>query len=30
MEKIIESLSADNDELYIEHERGTNLFPLKG
>ena len=30
MEKITESLSADNDELYIEHERGTNLFPLKG
>ena len=29
MDKITESLPADNDELYIEHQPGTNVFTLK-
>lgn len=29
MNKLIQSLPGDNDELYIEHEPGTNVFALK-
>ena len=29
IDKIIESLHADSDELYIEHEPGINVFVLK-
>ena len=29
IDKIIESLHADNDELYIENEPGINVFALK-
>ena len=29
MNKLIQSLPGDNDELYIEHEPGTNVFVLK-
>ena len=29
MDKIIEALSADNDELYVLHEPGTNAFTPK-
>ena len=28
MDKILEALSADNDELYVLHEPGTNAFTL--
>ena len=30
IDKVIETLPADNDELYIVHEPGTNAFSLRG
>ena len=29
MDKIIEGLSKDNNEFYIEHKPGTNVFTLR-
>ena len=29
IEKIIENLSKDNDEYYIEHTKGSNMFMIK-
>ena len=29
MDKILEALPADNDELYVLHEPGTNALTLK-
>lgn len=29
IDKIIDSLPADNNELYIEHQPGANAFTLK-
>ena len=29
MDKILEALPADNDEVYVLHEPGTNTFTLK-
>ena len=29
MDKILEALPADNDELYVLYQAGTNTFTLK-
>ena len=28
-DKIIEGLSKDNDEFYIQHKQGTNVYTLR-